>query len=113
MGHENRRPDLLKKRGDRHGVQSGIEGAGVGCDLAEVLVQRLRLGRELHTWKEVRPDAKSECAEPVLLVGFWCNRHRQGASTGVSPARLVNQVNGEGATQEDVLEALSSIRRGF
>src|SRR5512141_2203622 len=113
MGHENPRPDLLEQRRDHVRVQGGIEGARIGSDLAEVLVQRLRVAGELHAWEKVRPDAKAERAEPVLLVRRGRDRSSQRAATRTAASRLVDHVNRETATQEDVLEALAPIRRGF
>src|SRR5512140_160536 len=113
MGHENPRPDLLEQRRDHVRVQGGIEGARIGCDLAEILIQRLRVAGELHAWEKVRPDAKAERAEPVLLVMRGRDRASQRAATRTAASRLVDHVNRKAAAQKDGLKALAPVRRGF
>src|SRR5206468_4459551 len=73
-------------------------------------VERLRVARELHARIEVRPGAEPEDAEPELLVGRGRDGDRLRAARRAAAPRLVDQVDGEAATQEDVLEPLAPVR---
>jgi hypothetical protein len=95
----------------RHDVH--VEGAGVRRHGAEVLVQRFRGTVELHAVEVVRPDTDPELAEPKLLVGRRGDRGLDRAASRVAPPRLVDEIGGEIAAQEDVLEAFAAIRCGL
>src|SRR6266496_5342852 len=113
MGNENRWPDLVKERGNCVRDHLRIEGARVGRHLPEVLVQGPRVARELHSREIVGPDTDAENVEPGLLIGRRRYRHWLGAAPRIATPRLVDDVNREAAAQEDVLEALPPVRRGF
>ena len=113
MGDQDAWAYLLEKLSNSICIHFDVNGAGVRCHLAEILIQRFRITGELHAGKEVGPDSESECAEPLLFIrnrsqGFWL-----GAPPRIAATWLVNHIHAETAPQENVLIPLATIRRGL
>ena len=111
MGDEDARTNLAEQGGDRIRVHLRIDRPHVRGHLAEVLVEGLRIARELHAWEEVGPDAEPEGGKPVLLVRRRWYRPINRASPRPATARLVHEIDPEAAPQEDRLIALTAVRR--
>jgi hypothetical protein len=67
----------------------------------------------LYAIEIVWPDADTELVEPQLFIGGRLDGRLDHAAAGVAAPRLINEISGEMAAQEDILEALATIRRGL
>jgi hypothetical protein len=106
-------PGPIEQR--RHGarVHFHIVRPRVRDTLPEELVQRRRVPRELHARIERGPHAEPEDPEPHLLVGRCGNGAGRRAARRPAATRLIEQVDRIAATEEDGLEALTSIGGRF
>lgn len=113
MGDKNGGTYFVKQRRSCICGDVDINRSDTGRHGSEVLVQRMGVSGELHAFKIVGPYSDAEGAEPLLLI----RRRRDGGSyrtaTGISPPWLVNEIDPKTAAQEDVLKALSTVRRSL
>jgi hypothetical protein len=113
VGDQHAGPDLVEERRDGVGRDLGVERSGVRHHLPEILIQGLRVARELHTREELRPATQAKHVEPALIVRGGADNAGHRASRGAAAPWLIDQVDREAATQEQRLEAFAAVRRGL
>jgi hypothetical protein len=103
-------PMLSKSAETASGHDVHVKRTRIRCHRTEVLVQRFRIARELHSLEIVRPDPHSELTKPELLVRLRLDRCPDGAAAGVASTGLVDEIDREVAAQKDILKPFSTVR---
>src|SRR5690554_126519 len=113
MGNQDSIPDSLEKGRNSGCIRIKINGACIGSNLPEKLIQCFRFCIKLNSRIEFCPHSQAKNPEPKLIVRSRRNCSRYRAPSSSSPSWLVYEINGIFLPEKDILETFPAVRCGF
>lgn len=89
----------------------GVIGRGVGCHLAEELIEGGGILRKLAALVEVRPESQTELSEPEAFIGRCLDFAVASGSPGAAAPRLVHNIDRKVPPQKERAKAFAVVGR--